>query len=80
MWINQFIFTKNSYNYITMYSLFNILILMIYNIDFILFLHYTDSIFLRFLHKEGLMMIGDNDSISVIENSEKIVNTKLIES
>lgn len=40
-----------------MYSLFNILILMIYNIDFILFLHYTDSIFLRFLHKEGLMMI-----------------------
>lgn len=40
MWTNQFIFTKNNYNYITMYSLFNILILMIYNIDFILFLHY----------------------------------------
>lgn len=57
MWTNQFIFTKNNYNYITIYSLFNILILMIYNIDFILFLHYTDSIFLRFLHKEGLMMI-----------------------
>lgn len=42
MWTNQFIFTKNNYNYITMYSLFNILILMIYRFYSIFTLYRLD--------------------------------------